>query len=87
MKHLTFILTLLRTFVAGLARVQPRQVGILANSATGCAVVLISVLLASWPGRSQAATVEADICIYGGTSGGVVAAVQAARMGKTVILA
>jgi hypothetical protein len=49
--------------------------------------ILISMLLASWPGRSQAATVEADICIYGGTSGGVVAAVQAARMGKTVILA
>jgi FAD dependent oxidoreductase len=27
-----------------------------------------------------------DICIYGGTSGGVVAAVQAARMGKQVVL-
>ena len=27
-----------------------------------------------------------DICIYGGTSGGVMAAVQAARMGKSVIL-
>ncbi|MCA8988550.1 MAG: FAD-dependent oxidoreductase, partial [Planctomycetaceae bacterium] len=31
-------------------------------------------------------TTEADVCIYGGTSGGVVAAVQAARMGKRVIL-
>ena len=29
---------------------------------------------------------EADICIYGGTSGGVIAAVQAARMGRSVIL-
>jgi choline dehydrogenase-like flavoprotein len=29
---------------------------------------------------------SADICIYGGTSGGVVAAVQAARMGKRVML-
>ncbi|MDA0676597.1 MAG: FAD-dependent oxidoreductase [Chloroflexi bacterium] len=29
---------------------------------------------------------ECDICIYGGTSGGVVAAVQAARMGKSVVL-
>jgi len=29
---------------------------------------------------------EADICVYGGTSGGVVAAIQAARMGKSVIL-
>ncbi|MEX0793340.1 MAG: FAD-dependent oxidoreductase [Pirellulaceae bacterium] len=29
---------------------------------------------------------EADVCIYGGTSGGVTAAVQAARMGKRVLL-
>jgi hypothetical protein len=29
---------------------------------------------------------EADVCIYGGTSGGVAAAVQAARMGKRAIL-
>jgi flavin-dependent dehydrogenase len=29
---------------------------------------------------------EADVCVYGGTSGGVVAAVQAARMGKRVVL-
>ncbi len=34
-----------------------------------------------------AAQYEADVCIYGGTSGGVVAAVQAARLGKRVILA
>lgn len=32
------------------------------------------------------ASLTADVIIYGGTSGGVVAAVQAARMGKTVIL-
>src|SRR4051812_45481655 len=31
--------------------------------------------------------IEADICVYGGTSGGVIAAVQAARMGKKVVLA
>ncbi len=30
---------------------------------------------------------EADVCIYGGTAGGIAAAVQAARMGKTAILA
>ena len=30
--------------------------------------------------------VDVDVCIYGGTSGGVVAAVEAARMGKTVAL-
>lgn len=30
--------------------------------------------------------VEVDVCVYGGTSGGVAAAVQAARMGKAVII-
>jgi hypothetical protein len=29
---------------------------------------------------------QADICVYGGTSGGVAAAVQAARLGKSVVL-
>lgn len=33
-----------------------------------------------------AGEIEADVCVYGGTSGGVVAAVQAARMGKRVVL-
>ena len=31
--------------------------------------------------------VETDVCIYGGTSGGVVAAVQVARMGKRAVIA
>src|SRR6186713_1631499 len=31
--------------------------------------------------------VATDICIYGGTSGGVAAAIQAARMGKKVVIA
>jgi len=35
---------------------------------------------------SNAAVTESDICIYGGTSGGVAAAVQAARLGKSVII-
>jgi hypothetical protein len=30
--------------------------------------------------------IEADVCVYGGTSAGVVAAVQASRMGKSVVL-
>lgn len=34
-----------------------------------------------------AQVIEADVCVYGGTSGGVAAAVQAARMGKRVVLA
>ena len=31
-------------------------------------------------------TVTTDVCVYGGTSGGVIAAVQAARMGRDVVL-
>jgi hypothetical protein len=40
-------------------------------------------------GRVVAAAdvVEADICVYGGTSGGVAAAVQAARHGKRTVIA
>jgi hypothetical protein len=29
---------------------------------------------------------DTDVCVYGGTAGGVVAAIQAARMGKSVVL-
>jgi hypothetical protein len=36
--------------------------------------------------RKSEPKADCDICIYGGTSGGVVAAVQAARMGKSVVL-
>jgi FAD-dependent oxidoreductase family protein len=35
---------------------------------------------------AAAASIEADVCIYGGTSGGVVAALQVARMGKRAVL-
>lgn len=38
------------------------------------------------PSAPAASVVEADVCIYGGTSGGVAAAVQASRMGKRVII-
>jgi hypothetical protein len=31
-------------------------------------------------------TIESDICVYGGTAGGVAAAVQAARMGKSAVV-
>lgn len=34
-----------------------------------------------------AETVESDICVFGGTSAGVIAAVQAATMGKRVVIA
>lgn len=35
---------------------------------------------------ARADSLTADLCVYGGTSGGVAAAVQGARMGKSVIL-
>jgi len=36
--------------------------------------------------RLGAEVIEVDVCVYGGTSGGAVAAIQAARMGKKVAL-
>jgi flavin-dependent dehydrogenase len=36
---------------------------------------------------TSAEIVRSDICVYGGTSGGVAAAVAAARLGKSVVLA
>jgi len=38
------------------------------------------------PAADPAQVIEADVCVYGGTPGGVSAAVQAARMGKKAVL-
>lgn len=48
--------------------------------------VISLLLVLSLDCTSHADIHEADVCIYGGTSGGAVAAVQAARMGKRVVL-
>jgi hypothetical protein len=49
--------------------------------------VRISILMALFAVTTLfAETVQSDICVLGGTSAGVIAAVQAARMGKTVTL-
>ncbi len=46
-----------------------------------------TAVAADAPGRvAGAAELTAEVCVYGGTSGGVIAAVQAARMGKRVVL-
>lgn len=45
------------------------------------------LIVALLPFLAAAAVVESDVCVYGGTSGGVAAAVQAARMGKSVVIA
>jgi len=47
-------------------------------------VFIVAFLACVFPGRG--AQVQTDVCVYGATSGGVVAAVQAARMGKSVVL-
>src|SRR6266850_2811078 len=53
-----------------------------------CLAIHLSLLLASSlvPGRA-AEVIKADVCIYGGMSGGVAAAVQTSRMGKTAVIA
>src|ERR1035437_8211088 len=49
--------------------------------------LLILLCSSPWVSLKAAEVIEADLCIYGGTAGGVAAAVQAARMGKTAIIA
>lgn len=48
--------------------------------------ILVAAFLAAGSVQAQR-VIEADVCIYGGTSGGVAAAVQAARMGKKAVIA
>jgi len=49
--------------------------------------IFVAVLLLSGSQTVSAEIIEADICVLGGTSSGVVAAVQASHMGKTVVVA
>lgn len=53
---------------------------------TGRTFILALALALVCFGSAGAAELTADVCVYGGTSGGVIAAVQAARMGKRVVL-
>ncbi|MGV3660557.1 MAG: FAD-dependent oxidoreductase [Prosthecobacter sp.] len=45
------------------------------------------LVLALITSARAAEVIESDLCVYGGTSGGVAAAVQGARMGKNVVIA
>src|SRR5438874_5503875 len=47
----------------------------------------VALLVTIFCSSTIAAVVESDICIYGGTSGGVAAAIQASRMGKKAVIA
>jgi hypothetical protein len=47
---------------------------------------LLVVIAFGFPGAARAAVHEFDVVVYGGASAGIVAAVQSARMGKSVVL-
>jgi hypothetical protein len=49
-------------------------------------VGLALVLAVGAVGFAAEKPIEVDFCVYGGTSGGVIAAVQAARLGKTAVV-
>jgi hypothetical protein len=51
-------------------------------------VLLLVSLICAVPGvrAGECPVIESDVCVYGGTSGGVAAAVAAARLGKSVVL-
>jgi hypothetical protein len=62
-----------------------------ATSSHSCHLLLLLTILATLLDTSAAtkpdsSPLDTDICIYGGTSGGVIAAVQATKMGKRVVL-
>jgi len=52
----------------------------------GCVIGVMAVVALCVTGASGAEEKTYDVVIYGGTSGGMAAAVQAKRMGKTVVL-
>src|ERR1017187_4719009 len=58
---------------------------ILAVTCSFKALALIWLFASALPALG-APVIDADICVYGGTSGGVSAAVAAARLGKNVVL-
>src|SRR5690242_11332462 len=49
-------------------------------------ILLLCVLLISVLTSGAAQIIQTDICVHGGTAGGVVAAVEAARLGKQTVL-
>ena len=65
------------------ARGHPRRFRLLCWPAACAAACL---LIASVPASAQESIPTYDIVIYGGTSAGVAAAVQATRMNKSVVL-
>src|SRR5688572_15249209 len=51
-------------------------------------IIALALAFCTFPQATCAAEVfDTDLCIFGATAGGVTAAVQASRMGKTAIIA
>ncbi len=50
----------------------------------GPCALAVALVLSAWPAPAE--FVDADVCVYGGTSAGIAAAIQASRMGRTVVL-
>ena len=48
--------------------------------------MILALVALAFP-SARAEIIEADVCVFGGTSGGIAAAVQASRMGKRVVIA
>ena len=49
--------------------------------------IQVIVLMALIAPTMRAEIIEADVCVFGGTSGGIAAAVQVSRMGRRVVIA
>ncbi len=70
-------------------RRKPAQFDKMKKTISAKQIILIGLGLLLWTNLASAspAIITTDICVYGGTSGGVTAAVAAARLGKSVALA
>ena len=49
-------------------------------------IFLTSVMVSLATFSAAGAVIQCDLCIFGGTSAGVIAAVQAAKLGKMVVI-
>ena len=54
-------------------------------SVSGAFALFLVALVSATPTRGE--VIEVDICVFGGTSAGIISAVQAAKMGKSVVIA
>ncbi len=67
-------------------RIPPAIVAFGLFAACSAAADVATTRASTSPTGADARAIETDVCIYGGTSGGVAAAVQVKRMGKTAVI-